>query len=110
MAILIETDRPIMTARNEQEYRILPVETTLKGTCCHHWLIDRANGPESHAVCKYCHEERNFSNLLPQYEEPRIGGNPAGQGSRPRPFSAYVFGSRQRQALPGGKELANRSN
>ncbi len=34
-----------------------------KKVCCHHWLIDRPNGPTSHGVCKYCHEERDFSNL-----------------------------------------------
>jgi hypothetical protein len=82
------------------------------GNCCHHyWLIDRANGPESHAVCKYCHEERSFSNLPLQYQEQKIEGNPEKQALRSRSFRAYeLFGGKQRQALPGRKEVANRSN
>jgi hypothetical protein len=44
-----------------------PVETELKSTCCHYWLIDKPNGPLSHGVCKFCHEEREFSNSPPQY-------------------------------------------
>ena len=30
--------------------------------CCHYWLIDKPNGPVSRGVCKFCHEERLFSN------------------------------------------------
>ncbi len=43
------------------------IETETKSTCCHYWLIDKPNGPFSHGVCKYCHEERDFSNSPPQY-------------------------------------------
>ncbi len=43
------------------------VETELKSACCHYWLIDKPNGPFSHGICKYCHEERDFSNSPPQY-------------------------------------------
>lgn len=43
------------------------IETETKSTCRHYWLIDKPNGPFSHGVCKYCHEERNFSNSPPQY-------------------------------------------
>ena len=38
------------------------LETELRSTCFHYWLIDKANGPLSHAVCKFCREERDFNN------------------------------------------------
>lgn len=38
------------------------VETT---RCCHHWLIEAPNGPMSKGICKYCSEEREFSNVPP---------------------------------------------
>lgn len=80
------------------------------GNCCHHyWLIDRANGPESHAFCKYCHEERSFSNLPLQYQEQKIEGNQTKQGLRARSFGTYeLFGGKQASA--DRKEVANRSN
>ena len=31
--------------------------------CQHHWLIDKPNGLVSHGICKFCHEERDFSNI-----------------------------------------------
>ena len=47
-----------------------PVETSMavdpSETCCHYWLIDRANGSSSRGICKYCHEERYFLNSIPQ--------------------------------------------
>jgi hypothetical protein len=33
-----------------------------ENTCHHYWLIDQANGPFSHAVCRFCREERDFRN------------------------------------------------
>jgi len=30
----------------------------------HHWVIDEAAGPQSHGVCRECHEERDFRNWL----------------------------------------------
>jgi len=30
--------------------------------CKHHWLIESANGPTSHARCKTCRAEREFYN------------------------------------------------
>lgn len=32
--------------------------------CQHHWLIPEADGPISKGVCKYCGEERGFSNWV----------------------------------------------
>ena len=42
-------------------------ELEVKSICCHHWLIDKANGPLSHGVCMNCGEEKDFSNSPPQY-------------------------------------------
>ncbi|MFH1639108.1 MAG: hypothetical protein ABIB93_02175 [Chloroflexota bacterium] len=42
-------------------------EFNVKNNCCHHWLIEKPNGPISKGVCKYCREEREFSNSPPQY-------------------------------------------
>ena len=91
---------------------IAPVVEAQNGNGCHHyWLIERANGPESRAVCKYCHEERSFSNLAPEYGEQKIEGTTEKPGPRSHPFKAYeLFGSKQRQASPERKEVANRSN
>ncbi len=33
--------------------------------CRHYWIISQPNGPVSHGVCKYCHEERDFTNSMP---------------------------------------------
>ena len=30
--------------------------------CCHHWVIESAEGPTSKGVCKYCGSEREFLN------------------------------------------------
>ena len=33
-------------------------------TCCHHWIIDMANGPVSRGVCQKCFESREFKNSV----------------------------------------------
>ena len=33
--------------------------------CCHHWIIENAAGLVSRGVCKFCGEEREFDNFLP---------------------------------------------
>jgi hypothetical protein len=38
-----------------------------KSACRHYWLIDKPDGPLSHGVCRFCHEERDFSNTPPQF-------------------------------------------
>ena len=37
-------------------------ESSNKGTCVHHWLIESATGPTSKGTCKFCGEERVFQN------------------------------------------------
>lgn len=96
---------------NEREYIDPTVAAPTADSCHHYWLIDRANGPLSHAVCKYCNKERNFSNLPVQNDETKIGGSPAKQGLRARSFSPYeFFGAKSRQPFSGRKEVANQSN
>jgi len=43
------------------------VEIRINSQCRHHWLIERTDGPLSHGICKYCREERDFRNSLPEY-------------------------------------------
>ncbi len=33
-------------------------------TCCHHWIIEMANGPSSRGVCQKCFESREFKNSV----------------------------------------------
>lgn len=33
-------------------------------TCCHHWVIEAANGPISWGVCQICHEGKEFQNSI----------------------------------------------
>ncbi len=73
-----------LTLPNDEENPVLVTGTKTVTECRHYWLIDRANGPVSHAVCKYCHAERDFSNA-PQYEigkfEPATGLKPVRKGT-----------------------------
>ncbi len=32
--------------------------------CCHHWIIETANGPISRGVCQICLESREFKNSI----------------------------------------------
>jgi hypothetical protein len=38
------------------------VETGANGECAHYWLIDAAEGPTSHGVCKLCGVKMEFRN------------------------------------------------
>lgn len=96
--------------KNQQEF-IAPTVEAPSGCCHHYWLIERANGPLSHAVCKYCDEERNFSNLPVHNDEIKVEGSAAKQGFRTRSFSPYEFtGGRPHQPFSGNKQAPDRSN
>ena len=43
-----------------------PVATTVQqqDQCCHHWIIEEANGPESLGSCLNCGEAREFKNSI----------------------------------------------
>ena len=33
-------------------------------TCCHHWIIETADGPLSLGYCQFCSETKDFKNSL----------------------------------------------
>ena len=37
-------------------------------TCHHYWIIEKAMGPHSRGVCKYCGIKKEFSNFIPDYQ------------------------------------------
>jgi len=37
-------------------------------TCRHYWVIEKAMGPTSRGMCKYCSVNREFSNFIPDYQ------------------------------------------
>lgn len=37
-------------------------------TCHHYWIIEKAKGPTSRGMCKYCGSKRDFSNFIPDYQ------------------------------------------
>ena len=39
-------------------------EAPVTQTCCHHWIIQPADGPVSSGVCQLCFETREFKNSL----------------------------------------------
>ena len=41
-----------------------PEEADSPPTCCHHWVIQPADGPESRGVCRVCGEVRAFKNYV----------------------------------------------
>ena len=43
-----------------------PVSTTepQQDQCCHHWMIEPANGPVSLGSCLNCGEDREFKNSI----------------------------------------------
>ncbi len=41
-----------------------PVETMVENQCCHHWIIETANGPVSQGTCRICRETREFRNSI----------------------------------------------
>ena len=36
--------------------------------CCHHWIIEPANGPISRGMCRNCREVREFKNSIVDVE------------------------------------------
>ena len=46
-------------------------EQTATYTCCHHWIIQPAEGPVSDGVCKLCHATREFKNSLDAWGDDR---------------------------------------
>ncbi|MFC2002679.1 hypothetical protein ACFLV4_01850 [Chloroflexota bacterium] len=45
----------------------VPREPEAQDKCRHYWRIDSPNGPTSRGACKFCGEEREFSNSPPEF-------------------------------------------
>lgn len=48
----------------EREQAELIVEEPILPTCCHHWIIEPANGRVSWGKCQICHEIKEFQNSI----------------------------------------------
>ena len=59
-----------MVLRQEPVPEALPgflpglLEVSAAPTCCHHWIIEMANGPISRGVCQNCFESRECKNSV----------------------------------------------
>jgi hypothetical protein len=52
---------------HQEPMQTAPEETPVS-TCCHHWVIEPANGPISRGVCQRCNESREFKNSVVDIE------------------------------------------
>ncbi len=53
---------PVPEALPESSHESLELDAA--PTCCHHWIIEMANGPISRGVCQKCFESREFKNSV----------------------------------------------
>jgi len=44
-----------------------PEEHQDENECRHYWLIDSPNGATSQGICKFCGEEKDFYNSVPEF-------------------------------------------
>ena len=55
--------------------------------CCHHWVIEPAEGPLSEGVCQRCGEIKAFSNYVERHDwnqvQAPLGGNSPSPGVEP---------------------------
>ena len=49
-------------------------ETPVTQSCCHHWVIQTADGPVSLGVCKNCFETREFKNSIEDWSFDQLPG------------------------------------
>ncbi len=48
----------------ENEAVTAAVEEKTEPACCHHWVIEAANGPISRGECQVCHKIKEFHNSI----------------------------------------------
>ncbi len=48
-------------------------ESVPQDGCHHYWIIEVANGPTSRGICKYCGEEKEFLNTMPDFSDSKRG-------------------------------------
>lgn len=53
-------------------------QDTAAPQCCHHWVIEPADGPISLGVCRKCSESREFRNSIVDVERDNNDDTPAG--------------------------------
>ena len=44
---------------------------TLKIKCQHHWQIEKAAGPFSIGICRFCGKKKEFKNFIPEQPKPQ---------------------------------------
>lgn len=49
-------------------------EAPVTQTCCHHWMIQTADGPVSSGVCKNCFETKEFKNSVEDWSFEQLPG------------------------------------
>ncbi len=65
-------------------------------TCCHHWVIEPANGPISRGICRRCNEPREFRNSIVDVERDYYDAAPSdkpelwGQSKAPPEYAGEI--------------------
>ena len=49
-------------------------EKRVTQTCCHHWMIQTADGPVSLGVCKNCFDTKEFKNSVEDWSFEQLPG------------------------------------
>ena len=60
--MVIEKDLLNCTVVEEAINKSVEEDTELN--CCHHWVIESANGPISWGECQICHKSKEFKNSI----------------------------------------------
>ena len=53
---------------------VLTQESETQVTCCHHWIIESANGPVSLGYCQFCFDTREFKNSIDDWTYDELPG------------------------------------
>lgn len=48
--------------RSKVKVETTPADTAVQDTCHHYWILEKANGPTSRGVCKFCGAVKEFDN------------------------------------------------
>ncbi len=63
-------------------------EESAAPTCCHHWIIETADGPISRGVCRLCFETRDFRNSVVDLDREVQDLSPRGGPGAPETVAA----------------------
>ena len=56
--------------------------------CCHHWIIETADGPISRGMCRLCFETREFRNSIVDMDKESQDKSPRGVPGVPETVAA----------------------